>query len=245
MIKFCGNKQNSLFVSTVICMIVGIITRELYLLENIVPVRDSYKYFDFISEWNSFSQSISIGKYPPLALFILKIPSSYFSYDIINGSILVNNVLGIAIIMLITIITYQLTKNNWITISIGLIFGTHPTLVKYSCEAIRENTYILFLCLSIWGLLAHIKRKKTLYLLLTSFFTCCGTLCRHEGLEAFVTILIILLAFENNKSFIKRFVNICVYSAGYVLSFFVVIRSIGIPFTYFYGYQYILESLSI
>ena len=141
-------KKNVLFLSTIICIIIGIVLREAYLLKYPVPVRDSYKYYEFIKEWNSFSEGPTNGKYPPLGLFILKIPYSLYNYDIIKGSTLINNILGVAIIILAIRIAFLLSNNYFTTISTGLIFGTHPTLVKYSCEAIRENTYIFFLFLS-------------------------------------------------------------------------------------------------
>ena len=227
-------------------MIVGIIARELYLLKYPVPARDSFVYYDLINNWDTIIKNqIQEERFPPLSIFLLKIPHTLFNYDIIKGAILINCTLGIAVIALIAKIAFLLTKRTIIAFSTGIVFGTHPTLIKYSCEALREKTYIFFLCLSLLYFLFYIRKEKLLMLLLATFFSCCATLCRYEGLEFLTVLFVYILFFKKTKTLQKKVALFALVVIGSMLSIFTIIKIINIPLDYFQiTYSYIAEHLS-
>ena len=149
------DKNNRLFFVIVICLAIGGLLRVFYCLKYPVPVRDSFSYKFFIEEWVKYGK-LPYGKdFPPLGLYLLHIPSALTGCETIKSSIIMNVLFGMLFICVSVYISKCIFSSTFVQCVIGLIVATHPTLIDYSCQGTRENSYLLFCCLSIFFIIKY------------------------------------------------------------------------------------------
>ena len=89
----------------------------------------------------------------------------------------------------------KFTNNYFILFFTGLILSTHPSLIRYSCSFLRENTYLFFSLIAL-SFLAEYAGRTTIYqLYLISLFGALAFLCRLEGFELIIVFFIVLVGF--------------------------------------------------
>ena len=82
-----NQKNKWIFVDCIVCMVIGAIVRLYYCISFFVPVRDTYVYEEYIRQWTLYGEIPEGATFPPLGLFILRIPSLYYGLDIIKGDV--------------------------------------------------------------------------------------------------------------------------------------------------------------
>ena len=189
-----------------------------------------------IAEWVR-TGTIQIGTpIPPLSLLILSIPNKVFAYDIIKGAVIVNVLLGLGIIYLIMVIVYIITSSKSIMLFLGLIVATHPSLVHYSCNLLRENSYLFFLCLSIMYTIRFVKTSFYYNILYAVVFASLSIFSRHEGFEVLV-ILLFICALSGSKSNRLFRITGCILMAFFsTISIALFLLLFGVPFNYYIEY---------
>ncbi len=229
-----SRKGKRLFLITTVCVLIGSIVRIAYCLKYPVPVRDSYEYMFIIREWIE-TNSIPIEKpIPPLGLFLMKIPTTYFGYEIIKGGIVINILLGLLIIITLIKISDEITPSPLLALCIGILSATHPTLIRYSCEMLRENSFLLFSSFAVISCIRFLK-GTTGYLILASICLAAGYLCRHEGIE-FAFFFGALILFNPKIELKKRGLYSMIYIVLFMFSLVAISLCIGIPKEYYYTY---------
>lgn len=239
-------KKSKVFIGIIaICLAIGVFERLLYCIRYPVMVRDSYIYCDIIKEWNATGQFRTEGTLPPLSLYLLRIPSHFFSYDIMKGGVLVNVLFGIAIIALSILIVHCICNNLVVDFIFGILVSTHPTLVYYSCQMTRENPYLFFMFLTCLMLIIGTQKKRMIYFMLTGLFSAAAYLCRHEALELVLITILTIFFFSEKKAWRVCLKRLFVFMLIYIISFAVITYSIGIPIQYYYGYYEELENKTL
>ena len=232
-------KYNKRITYIIVCIILGAILRITYCWKYPVPVRDSFEYEDFIVQWKNTGEiPVRIG-YPPLFMYIVKSLSEFFDYPIMETGIVINIIMGLGIIAVLMHISYLMTSSNLAVLCIGLFSATHYSLIQYSCQMTRENSYLLFGCLSFLNfLLFYKKRIKFIPVILCSIFVALACLCRHEALE--IIIIYIGMIMLNKRITSKKktmyLVFLCLTTA---ISFYVIVHCIGLSDVYYK--QYFIE----
>lgn len=223
----------TLFYLCFLCTSVGSIVRIFYLLWYPVQVRDAFTYREFIKQWIEIGVFPRISSFPPLGLYLLKLPQSFFEGNIFVGGLTLNMILGLCIICLVMIISSKIYSSAVLTICTGIIAATHPTLVHYSCQMLRENSFLFFSCLSIVFFIDYIKTLRVRNIIASSFFITAACLCRYEATEIFaIFCAVILLNWKENIG--KKTRHFFFFIAGCTLSFLAISYMIGIPFDYYY-----------
>lgn len=181
-----------LFAISIFCAILGAIIRIFYCIYYPVQSRDAYEYGVIIASWEEMGQLPEGMKIFPLSLWILKIPNHFFNYEIMKGSILVNLIVGLLIIIISIHILGRYFKNDSAVLIAGIVAATHPELVHYSCSGLRENTYLFFSLLAIGYLAKYSSGIRICDLLLSAIFASLAFLCRLEGFEFLIIFNMIL-----------------------------------------------------
>lgn len=225
---------------TIAILVVGLIIRLIYIIKYPVPVRDSFRYLGLIEEWNLSGKIPLDDKYPPLGLFFLRIPSIYFDCDAIKGGILVNMVLGLLIIYLCIRISKAITKSSCFSFAAGILAATHPTLVEYSCQMLRENSYLAFCCLTVLTMISYVSCFGIVKLVLSGCFSSLAHLCRHESLELMFAVLVVVLLSGIRKPYKKQVIYLFIFFVSCLLTYVIVSYAIDIPIDY---YRIFLEKL--
>ena len=237
-----GNQKNNVFFYVILgCLIIGAITRIVYCLRYPVPVRDSFEYYEIIDVWNKTGRIPKGDCAPPLALFLLRLPSALFGLNILDGGICVNVLLSLLSIIVFMRLAQFFVSSWFFSVLIGIIFATHPQLVHLSCQPIREIPYLFFTILSIYAVILYAKRNRGYFLALCSFFTGCAILCRYEAIENIFLILLMILVLKGKKSLKKRIGTGILYAAGCFVSILFVLFLIGIPVDYYENVQYKIQ----
>ena len=196
--------SRALLLITVVCVIIGLLVRLEYYIHYPVQPRDSYKYQAFIETWEETGE-MPRGHRGALSLWILKSPHLLFKVDTIRGGVIINNCLGILLIMLAIVISKRIFGKNSIALFAGLIVATHPQLVRFSTSFLRENTYLVFAMLTLGFLLEYIRNKRLACVISAGIVSALSFLCRIEGLElTLMTFVMILFLLIQRKIKIKK-----------------------------------------
>lgn len=159
--------------------------RLLYLYCYPVQPRDSFLYLNFIEDFNKLKTLDTETIIPPLSIYLMGLFRKFFNIPAIKSAIIVNMIAGVSIVLFIFKIVQNIFKNFTCGIISGIIASTHSRLIEYSCKALRENIYLLFLVIFFYELIQRDKKEPK-----TSIFcgiaTCLCFLCRFEGFELFI-----------------------------------------------------------
>lgn len=233
--KFSSSK-NSLFSIILVSLIIGSIVRIAYLWKYPVPVRDAFTYSESIEEWMRAGKIPEKGGFPPLGLFFFKKVAVFSGLDIIKSGTLVNVSAGLLIVATLGTIAHIIIPYPPLVLFVSLVSATHPALVDYSCQATRENTYLLFCCLSVLFLIRYLKSyNKLRHIAAAAFFACAAFLCRHEGMELPILAFLVILFHDKNAISI-RLSSVLLFSVTFALSFFLISFLIGVPLSYYASY---------
>ena len=141
-------------------------------------------------------------------------------------------ILGLGIICLAMVISSKVYPSVVLTVCVGIIAATHPTLVHYSCQMLRENSFLFFNCLSIVFFINYIKTLHPQDIFASSFFVTSACLCRYEAFEVLV-ILCILLFLNWKVNYRIKTKHAFIFVSGCALSFLAISMVIGIPLSYY------------
>lgn len=172
---------------------IGDAIRLFYCIQYPIQPRDAYTYGYVIEEWENTGRISSEIIFYPLSLWILKIPCHFFSFNGLQSGIIVNMILGLLIILATVELSSRLFGSCFAMLFSGLVAATHPSLVRFSCTCLRENTYLFFSILAILFLLNYYYHFSVFNLLFSSIFGALAFLCRLEGLELLAVVFIMLL----------------------------------------------------
>lgn len=227
-------KDKQLFEDCLICMSIGAIVRIFYCLKYPVPVRDAFVYKNIIEEWiKTGSIPLNIKGLPPLGLYLLKIPAEFFGFEVIQGGIIENVIIGLCIITITMIISEEIISSRFVVFLTGLFIATHKTFIDYSCQMIRENIYLFFSCLTIYYTIKYVKRGSLLHLCVASLCSAASVLCRHEGFELFILLCWIIILKEQYKRIFSVFsITLLVYLSSLVC----ISYAIGVHTKYYMTY---------
>lgn len=209
---------------------VSFIFRIGYLLKYPIPVRDAYSYQSFLEEWIIKKEIPYDPVYPPLGLFFFKILAPLCDGDIFKSGISISIVFGLCTLIVLAQIIYEIYPKNYIIACTGLALTTHPKLIHYSCQMLRENSYLFFCSLSILFLVKAIKTSHVQHIIAMSFFSAAACMCRYEGLEICVVICSLLLIWK--KTIWTFLQNISLYLIVFVISVLLISYTIRIPSNY-------------
>lgn len=188
------SSRQYIFLITIVCIIIGVIFRIGYCLLYPVQPRDAYSYGNIISQWENNGTITNDKVIIPFSLWIIKLPHHFFHYDAVKTGIIVNMILGVLIIT-IGIYSIQFCFNRHRLINAlfaGLVFATHPSLVRFSCTCLRENTYLFFSLLTFFTFAYYCRFPILLHVFAISILGALAFLCRLEGLEILLIFFITL-----------------------------------------------------
>ena len=249
--NYLAQKERTSLLIYVFCVGIGLLARVSYLIIYYIPVRDSYSYIEYIRQWEETGKIPEVAV-PPFAMFLLKIPYHYWQYDIMIGGTIMNMMMGLFIILEIMFAINLLFNSPFATLSAGLIAATHPKLVQYSVGLLRENSYLMFICLSGVSLCYYFKKNKIEAIIGCGIFVAMCNLCRIEGIEIlFICTLIIAFSETNGHrdSILKKLICIMLIIVSYVSTLFILARCLNIDeqdfIRYFeYGKHHVDKSLN-
>ena len=226
-------KKNIVFAITIVSVVLGALIRIVYCIQYSVQPRDAFTYGKVIAQWEETGvfEDKTIT-FIPFSLWILKIPHHFFNCDI-KGGIIINTILALFIIILAINIAKRYTKNAPALLIVGVIVATHPSLVRFSCTCLRENTYIVF-CLLVFDLMFQYLHHTTYFPMLFSGASCAfAFLCRLEGIEllAITSLFLILLRTLNKICWSKFFLHffllyICFFTTVMTILYFLNLKLI-------------------
>ena len=181
----------------VIIFVLACIIRIAFMIQNPVRVRDSFEYRNVLEN----KEKVVFDKnhvYPPLAMYIIGLPGMITKCNTIKGGCVIDNVLGLMIVLTIMLIAQEFTKSLLNLFCIGLLAATHESLVEYSCEMLRENSFLIFCSIGVLCMVRAIKRRSYLYHVLCGVFFSLGVMCRYEALEFSAIYLITVYLLQRN-----------------------------------------------
>lgn len=205
------------------CIILGIIVRIAYCIKYPVQPRDAFFYESIITQMGNNGVIEDRYYFFPLSLLMMQIPYKLFCYDIIKGGTIINFLTGVLLIILIIKTTSLFTHKKYLLLAAGLTTATHPTLVKFSCCFLRENTYLLFSQMSLFFFLNYYIKASRLDLLVSAFCGALAFLCRLEGVEILVYACLLMISLilwgkiEMKKAIVDSLLFVCIYCFSSVL----------------------------
>ena len=228
-------ENNTSFLTTVLCLSISIIYRIIYILVYPVQPRDTYDYESFIIQWERFDIIQMNSSFPLFGVYLLKIPHHFFSYDIIKGGVIINMIFGLMTIYVVIIFAHEIFRSNTAALIAGIIAATNTSLIRYSCQMLRENTYIFFYIVTIFFLVRYYNRKDLFDVIMISLGIVSTTLCRKEGLELIlITLSTITFLLLCRKIRISQGLFHFVATLFLLVLFFLAINTIcGIPLKYY------------
>ena len=191
--KSLSKQEEHTFLIAVLCVILGAIIRIIYCIQYPVQPRDAFTYGQIMFQWTTSGEISTETIYIPFSLWILRIPHVLLQCDVIKSGIIVNLILGLLIVILVINTTSQYFKNELTILLAGLIAITHPMLVHFSCSCLRENTFLLFALLTLSSLGKYFKGLHISQLFFAGIFGGNAFLCRLEGLEILLIVLISII----------------------------------------------------
>ena len=230
----------SIFFVCIACVVMGAITRIVYCLKYPVPVRDAYEYAGNVADWSETGILHSSRRIPPLFLFLVKECSRYTDYDIMKTGVVLNVLLGLVLVFLSIIIADKLSGSWLVCLIVGAIAATHPTMVEYSCQMLRENSFLVFLFLEFILLMEYAKTQKIHLILICAFCGMCSIFCRLEGVEIIIPAIAAIIFFNIQKKHSKKCIqDLACYVCMAIFSFFILNQIMGI------SNQYMIEAFTI
>lgn len=185
-----------------ICILLGLLLRLMECIRFPVQPRDAYEYESIIREWEDNGEMPRQYK-GPLSLWLLKSPHHFFGLDTIKGGVIVNNAIGILLMLIVMQEAFNFFKSDCIVLLVGMIMATHPQLIRFSCFFLRENSYLLFSVFFLGALARYCNCNRLGYIVKAAIMGALAFLCRQEGLEflAIACIAIMLAGLFNGKKF--------------------------------------------
>lgn len=226
-----------------LCILLGLLVRLMECIRYPVQPRDTYEYESIISEWEEKGEMPKRYK-GPLSLWLLKLPRHFWDYDTIKGGVIVNNVIGILLMLIIMQETSSFFKNDFIVLFVGIIMATHPQLIRFSCFFLRENSYLLFSVLFLGAMARYCSSNKLRYMIKAAITGALAFLCRQEGLEflAVACIAIILAGFLNEKKLYAPACRCVLFVIAFCIALAITCHMMDFKL---YGFKEMMKSLDL
>ena len=213
------NKAKLLSKMQLLCFIlaiVGITFRMFYCICYPIQPRDSYMYELCIKNWEKTGKIPESFSGIPFSLWLFKTPYHFFHLDILRSGVVINSLLGILILIIAILIADELFRSIYISFVAGLVFATHPMLVRFSCSLLRENLYLFFTMMSVYALIKYYKSAKVVFLVWSSIFASLSFLSRLEGLELLPIFLFVIFTLHKKISLKRCLCHCCIYTCVFL-----------------------------
>lgn len=196
--------NNVTFIAEIALICLGAIIRILYCIVYPVQTRDAYHYMNIAESWIKNGTIEKPTVFFPFSIWVMKIPCHFFYCRVQIAGITTNVIIGLLLILICMRISKMICNSEIITITAGLLMATHPSLVYFSCNYMRENVYLLNCCLCIYFLLKYLKKSNTFYVGFAGVFTALAIMARLEGAELIPIALLCIVAYNiKRRKYIK------------------------------------------
>ncbi len=156
----------------------------------------------------------------PFSIWVMKIPCHFFNCRVLIAGITTNVIIGLLLIIICMRLSKMICNSEIIAITSGLIIATHPSLVYFSCNYMRENVYLLNCSLCIYVLLRYLKKRNTFYIGYAGVFTALAIMARLEGAELIPIVILCIVAYNVKR---RKYINIVLLTG---LFLFIMLASI-------------------
>ena len=205
--------NNKYFKIFLFVFLLGLGLRLLYCIKYPVPVRDSYKYYEYIVRWNEKGVPPANQEYPPLGLYLYKSVDGLTSWGIMESAIIVNIIVGELLICIVIYVASKYRLPTLSTLLLGILAATHPTLIYFSCQPLRENLYLLFCSLFVISFVNYAKSRKFIDLAGQAIFCSLALLTRLESLElVFLPVVLLGLTMKSIPLYVTTLRTIAYFS---------------------------------
>lgn len=233
-------KRNKSIIALTIILLLSLGIRLCYIIKYPIPVRDALNYKRIVEEWIDYGTFMlnRNDDIPPLFLYIVKELHISTEIDILSVGTIVNMIAGLFIVMVIFLIGNMIFKNLTLSIFLGLIAASHPKLISFSCQMLRENTYLLGVTFFLYFLLSSIRKITYGKVMTLGIITSVTVMIRHEGLELLLLTLILLVNQILSKKIKtnKLLLLLSTYMISILMGLFLLNQIMGIKLEYYNNY---------
>lgn len=223
-------------ISLFVLWVIGLVVRVIYIIIYPVPNRDSFRYEEFITLWETTGAFPVVSSYPPLSLYLFKITHGLLGGSIIRCNIICNMVFSMATLAIVYYISKRIIQSKLICFLITLVFATHPFAVAYSCQGTRETIYLFFSLLALYSIYQSVVYNRITDVVKTGFYSTFGFMTRHEGLELFVVFIIASFFFNKRTGKMEVLQRILLLMVISISVFVLLSLFMGVSFDYYYNY---------
>ena len=146
-------------------------------------------------ETGSFQGVLDAWKWfwlPPLPLYLIK-SLMYTGLSAELAGVWLNLILGTFTSLLIYGIAFETTQRKDISLCSALLAAVNPSMNALSAEVQRDMIYLFFAGLTLWLLVAAVRRQKWYFWFCAGLPCCCAMMTRFETLEFLVIVPLSLL----------------------------------------------------
>lgn len=229
---------------TAFCLLAGGIARIAYCIKYPLQPRDVFTYKTIIDNWEKIGSPEQLP-YFPLSLWFIKEFDSIFRIGTEKSGIIINMIAGMFIIIFAINISSLLFHNRFISLFVGTMVASHPSLIHFSCTMLRENTYMLFSLLSLLSFMKYIKGMFSVYLVFAGFFSSLAFLSRLEGIEALPLYLIYLLFYSFCSKKRKNMKTVLLHYMLFLTSFFISSLILIYSLDFSFSVNHVLDKLAL
>ena len=223
-------------IELIVLWAIGLLARLAYIITYPVPNRDSFKYEEFISLWETTGVFPTVSSYPPFSLYLFKLTHTLLGGSIIKCNIICNMVFSMATLAIVYYISKTIIHSKLICYLITLVFATHPFAVAYSTQGTRESIYLFFSLLASYSIYRSVVFDRKLEVIKTGLYSTLGFMTRHEGLEL-IAIFVIASLFFSQKTGIRKALQKNLLLIVVSICTFILLSSVmGIPINYYFDY---------
>ncbi len=223
-------------IELIVLWIIGLATRFAYIILYPVPNRDSFKYEEFITLWETNGVFPTISSYPPLSLYLFKLTHALLGGSIIKCNIICNMIFSMATLAVVYYISNRIIRSKPICFLITLVFATHPFVVAYSCQGTRETIYLFFSLLALYSIYQSVVCNRIIDVMKSAFYSTLGFMTRHEGLELIVVFMIASLVFRKRSGKLEALQRILLLMVISICVFMLLSSFMGVSFDYYFNY---------
>lgn len=223
-------------IELIVLWTIGLLVRLVYIIIYPVPNRDSFKYEEFISLWETSGKFPAVSNYPPLCLYFFKTTHALLGLSIIKCNIICNVAFAMATLTVVYYISKRIIQSKLICFLITLVFATHPFAVAYSCQGTRETIYLFFSLLALYSIYQSVVYNRITDVVKTGFYSTFGFMTRHEGLELFVVFIIASFIFNKRTGKMEVLQRILLLMVISISVFVLLSLFMGVSFDYYFNY---------
>ena len=221
-------KVNRLNLICIVIFLLSLVFRFFKMIIDPVLLRDSAQYLNMAEVWENtglYGEAIQVGTpVPPLPIFMIKVLSATGLSEEMAGRG-VAMFLGSCIPVIGFLIAYLLFRKKIVAFITACILMVNPTLVSFSTQPMRENSYLFFQGIMICFLILSIQKGGVIPLVVCGFLCSLSSFCRYEALESlFFCPIVFYIVFLYKKISLRRFTTcVSLFLASAIIGLFFMI----------------------